>query len=139
MDINPHKFLAPWHHYEFATHALQHSSPLIALNMAWLTRLTPEELITQPPGPDQETLAYWLERFYPLIGASKDDAVCLIMANRSGIEGGVAYAGTSTVIRIERGRTQIYDILGKTDQRLLVVDTAEVGPPWGLLTYRFHC
>lgn len=130
MDINPHKFLAPWDAYEFAHSCLAAQSPIVALSMAWLTRQTPDELAAAPADADRETLAYWLERFYPLLDlrSRPRDAppVILIMANRCGVEGGVAYAGTSTVMKIDRGRTQIFDILGKGEEKLLVVDLNEV-------------
>ncbi|EOD46436.1 putative protein n-terminal asparagine amidohydrolase protein [Neofusicoccum parvum UCRNP2] len=131
MDINPHKFLAPWDAYEFAHSCLAAQSPIVALSMAWLTRQSPEELAAAPQDADAETLAYWLERFYPLLDLktrpSDAPPVIVIMANRCGTEGGVAYAGTSTVMKIERGRTQIFEILGKGEEKLLVVDLNE--PP----------
>ncbi|KAK8199469.1 carbon-nitrogen hydrolase [Phyllosticta capitalensis] len=138
MDINPHKFLAPWTAFEFANHCLQPTPvPLVAINMAWLTRLGPEEVAADPKGVDAETLAYWLERFYPLLKANADMPLTVIFANRCGTEGGVVYAGTSTVMRIEKGgSTKIFDILGQGEERLLLVDLKEppkfavtTGPP----------
>lgn len=131
MDINPHKFLAPWDAYEFARACLAAQSPIVALSMAWLTRQSADELAAAPQDADAETLAYWLERFHPLLDLRTRpyDAppIIVIMANRCGTEGGVAYAGTSTVMKIERGKTQIFDILGKGEEKLLVVDLNE--PP----------
>lgn len=130
MDINPHKFLAPWDAYEFARACLAAQSPIVALSMAWLTRQSADELAAAPQDADAETLAYWLERFHPLLDLRTRpyDAppIIVIMANRCGTEGGVAYAGTSTVMKIERGKTQIFDILGKGEEKLLVVDLNEV-------------
>ncbi|KAL1637283.1 hypothetical protein SLS58_009374 [Diplodia intermedia] len=124
MDINPHKFLAPWDAYEFARAALAAESPVVVLNMAWLTRLTPDELMLQRADSDNETLAYWLERFYPLIndGCADRPPVVLVIANRCGVEAGAVYAGTSTIMKIERGEVRIYDILGRAEESLLVVD-----------------
>ncbi|KKY20573.1 putative protein n-terminal asparagine amidohydrolase [Diplodia seriata] len=124
MDINPHKFLAPWEAYEFARAAQAAESPIVVLNMAWLTRLTPDELMLQRADSDNETLAYWLERFYPLINDSGADRppVVLVIANRCGVEAGAVYAGTSTIMKIERGEVRIYDILGRAEESLLVVD-----------------
>ncbi|MCJ1322656.1 hypothetical protein MMC15_008005 [Xylographa vitiligo] len=39
MDLNPHRFLAPWPAFEFAAHARAHDARLVVLSMAWLTRL----------------------------------------------------------------------------------------------------
>lgn len=122
MDINPHRFVAPWKAFEFANHCLQPTpAPLIALNMAWLTRFAPEDVAANPKREDAETLAYWLERFYPLIEAN-GEPVIIVMANRCGTEGGLVYAGTSTVMKIENGSTKIFDILGQAEERILVVD-----------------
>ncbi|KAK8171627.1 carbon-nitrogen hydrolase [Phyllosticta citrichinensis] len=136
MDINPHRFVAPWKAYEFANHCLQPTpAPLIALNMAWLTRFAAEDLAANPKREDAETLAYWLERFYPLIEAN-GEPIIIVMANRCGTEGGVVYAGTSTVMKIEKGSTKIFDILGQAEEKILVVDLNDppkfavtTGPP----------
>jgi protein N-terminal amidase len=110
MDLNPHLFLAPWSTYEFATYALASRAELVICSMAWLTRLSAEELglegesdvmadtheddsthnkeITSQLGlrPDLDTLQYWLERLRPLIEADRD--ITVVIANRSGIEPG---------------------------------------------------
>ncbi|KAF2841602.1 N-terminal asparagine amidohydrolase-like protein [Patellaria atrata CBS 101060] len=125
MDINPYKFTSPWKEYEFARKAAADNSPLIVLSMAWLTRLSPDELALRPFDPDTETLAYWLERFYPLKQITSEQPMVLVMANRCGHEGEVYYAGTSAVLSIHNGRVRIYDILGKYEERCLVVDTAD--------------
>ncbi|MCJ1435112.1 Carbon-nitrogen hydrolase [Xylographa pallens] len=44
MDINPHRFVAPWDAFEFATHARAQRCKLVVLSMAWLTRLGRGEL-----------------------------------------------------------------------------------------------
>lgn len=49
----------------------------------------------------------------------------IILANRTGIEGGVGYAGSSCVLRIERGTVSLYDRLGKSEEAVLLVDTEE--------------
>ncbi|KZF22616.1 carbon-nitrogen hydrolase [Xylona heveae TC161] len=67
MDINPYRFIAPWSSYEFATHAMKTSSPLVVLSMAWTTQLTSLQLSEKKLLPDMETLSYWLARFRPLL------------------------------------------------------------------------
>lgn len=134
MDINPYKFLAPWAEYELATRALEMRSPMVVLPMAWLTRLTTEELVQYAKEPDTETLAYWLERFSPLIKAARPEPVVLIMANRCGIEaGGANYAGTSAVICIQDGDVSIWGILGRWEEKCMVVDLSLVSSMCGEL------
>lgn len=143
MDINPYRFEAPWTAYEFATHCVAKKTDLVVLSMAWLTRLMPAELALEPQQPDMETVAYWLERFFPCTVEPEGDVV-LVFANRSGLEGEVGraietadgavlqggaqvcYAGSSCVMHIQHGQVQIFDMLGKSEERLLVVDTAQV-------------
>ena len=136
MDINPHKFQAPWEAFEFANHCLETGAKLVVLSMAWLTRLEAEEMEAHRDQPDLSTVGYWIERFTPLHRAqlqlteepkkgdplhdqsrsnvkSEDDAeVIVIFANRAGEEGtapligDVRYAGSSCVMGIERSRRQ---------------------------------
>lgn len=80
MDLNPHKFEAPWEAYEFAAHALASGSELLVLSMAWLTGLNASELASYPEEPDLSTLSYWAERLKPLVEAEKE--VIAVFANR---------------------------------------------------------
>ena len=142
MDINPYRFQTSWTAYEFAKHCAESRTPLIVLSMAWLTQLTPDELSSQAQLPDMETLAYWIERFVPIMQAERADEVVLVLANRCGLEPGtvagvtrgvdedgegvVGYAGTSSVLRVKDGQVMLYDFLGRAQQDLLVVDTEKV-------------
>jgi protein N-terminal amidase len=114
------------------------------LSMAWLTRLEPSVLRASPEEPDLETLFYWIERFTPLLRKARESGqdVVLVLANRCGLEPGtvagvsqglgedgddvVSYAGSSSVVRVKGGDVQIFDLLGKAEERLLVVDTEQV-------------
>lgn len=127
MDINPYKFLAPWEAYEFANTALAAQTSLICVSMAWLCHLSPQELLAEPAQPDVATVAYWVERFQPVVEASreKDGATYVVLANRSGVEKGVCYAGSSTVVKIERGTVSLFETAGKSEERCLVVDLTE--------------
>lgn len=122
MDINPYKFTAPWSDYEFANTALNAQSQLICLSMAWLCHLTPTELAMEPAQPDVATVAYWVERFQPLVEARGEKPTYIIMANRCGMEKGVCYAGSSTVIKIDKGIVSLYETAGKSEEKCLVVD-----------------
>lgn len=122
MDINPYKFTAPWTDYEFATAAIESGSNLICVSMAWLCHLTPEELMTEPGVADFTTVAYWVERFHLLTERSNGEPVYVILANRCGVEKGVCYAGSTTVLKIENGAVSMFDTLGKSEEKCLVVD-----------------
>ncbi|KAE9969282.1 hypothetical protein EG328_006961 [Venturia inaequalis] len=121
MDINPHRFLAPWTAYEFANHVLNSGTPLVVLSMAWLTRLTPHELAELPLRPDEETFAYWIQRFQPLV-EGKEGPIAVVCANRCGMEGSVCYAGTSSVFVVDKGTVNIYDVMGKLEEKCMIVD-----------------
>ena len=125
MDINPYKFTAAWDAYEFAATALANKTNLLCVSMAWLCHLTPEELMRDPSLADVATIAYWVERFQPLVEANLEEPVYVIMANRSGMEKGVCYAGSSTVIKIDKGEVSLFETAGKSDERCLVVDLSD--------------
>jgi len=143
MDINPYKFEAPWGQCEFATHCVTNGARTVVLSMAWLTRLEPAELIggVMKERPDLDTIMYWLQRFEPLVQAERavGEDVVVVLANRCGMEPGrlagvsqgmddsgeevVSYAGSSCVMKVRNGEVQIYDMLGRAEEKLLIVDT----------------
>lgn len=138
MDINPYKFEAPWTAYEFANHALASRAELVVLSTAWLTRMSTAELQGQAKLPDLDTVGYWLERLRPLMGPSgSDEEIIVVFANRVGDEGEapligpVRYAGSSMVLGISQGNdgvdgeVRIWDMLGRAEKGVLVVDTNE--------------
>lgn len=125
MDINPYKFVAPWEDYEFASTALTEKSPIVCVSMAWLCHLTPEELAREPEQADFATVAYWVERFQPLVDKAKDRTVYVILANRCGMEKSVCYAGSTTVLKIENGDVSLFETLGKGEEKCMIVDLNE--------------
>ena len=138
MDLNPHKFQAPWTDYEFASHALASESDILMLSMAWLTNLSPPTITEEKDRPDVNTLTYWIERLSPLVMAEKE--VLVACANRCGEEpgknpanldgeDGVRYAGSSWVGLIGKGEVRLWGILGRMQEGVLVVETAEE-PKW---------
>lgn len=137
MDINPYKFEAPFHKFEFGNHARECGAELVVLSMAWSSfKLTSEEIQDRALEPDLETLSYWVTRFTPL----RDDggtssSVILVMANRCGSEHETVYAGTSTVMRMTGEQVELWDVLGKGEERCLVVNTEQVG--LRVSSYRF--
>jgi protein N-terminal amidase len=145
MDLNPKEFKASWDEMEFASHCVDSRAELVLVSMAWTER---ELRLDDDPaaaaaadavGGDQprlETLGYWLARLSPLVTRSKEEEmrgreVLVVFANRSGTEGDVAYAGTSAIAGIKDGRIRIFDVLGKSTEGLLIVDT-EKAPVSGL-------
>ncbi|SZF02612.1 unnamed protein product [Blumeria hordei] len=124
MDINPYRFTAPWTDMEFAHHALEVGAQLVVVSMAWNSLTLSHEDVLQNPSnmePDLETLDYWIQRFKPLVEAN--NSVLLVMGNRCGVEEQVVYAGTSMIARVGRGSVEIWDVAGRGEERLLVVDT----------------
>lgn len=125
MDINPYKFAAPWDAFEFANKALHDGSRVICVSMAWLCTLTPAELMEKPGEIDSATMAYWIERFHPLLKDSQDVPIRVILANRCGIEKTVCYAGSSMVLHFSKGEVKLYKALGKCEEGCLIVDFDE--------------
>lgn len=126
MDLNPHKFEAPWEEYEFASHALRSGSELLVLSMAWLTDLDASELTAHAQEPDLHTLSYWIERLKPLVEAERE--VIAAFGNRCGEEG-VRYAGSSWVGKVGNGVVKICEIMGRAEEGVIVADT-EKEPKW---------
>ncbi|KAF2811011.1 N-terminal asparagine amidohydrolase-like protein [Mytilinidion resinicola] len=127
MDINPHKFLAPFTAYEFSNAALAARSPLICVSMAWISALEPDELDAEGTArePDFATLSYWVQRFVPVVDRCKESgaAVTIVLANRCGRERETGYAGSSCVLRVDGEGVKMYEALGRAEERCLVVDT----------------
>ncbi|KAJ4423822.1 hypothetical protein N0V82_001561 [Gnomoniopsis sp. IMI 355080] len=123
MDLNPYKFEAPWHAFEFAFHILSVEANLVIVTMAWVTREDGRHFSRMPEEPDMETLTYWVQRLEPLIRIEGQEEVIVVFCNRTGIEDDLVYAGTSSVIGIQDGEVNVYGILGRSVKDVLVVDT----------------
>ena len=123
MDINNHRFTAPWTDYEFAKHALNSCSSMLLLTMAWLTNESLSTLAGHVNTPDLQTLSYWLERLRPLVDAEGEKEVLIAICDRCGSEGNACYAGTSVVLGLKGGEVILYGMLGRGEEGLLVVDT----------------
>lgn len=135
MDINPYQFISPWTAYEFANHVLEAKCKLVVLSMAWLTRMSAEEL-SNAEAPDLDTFSYWMERLSPLLGPNgPEDEVIVMFANRTGEEGEaprigpVRYAGTSAVVGMSKGdgarhgEVRIWEVMGRGEEGVCVADT----------------
>jgi protein N-terminal amidase len=149
MDINPYQFEAPWDKFEFATNIVDQGAKLVVMSMAWLTSLPVDEMKLLPGQPALETVSYWLQRFSPLLEASRasGEDITVVFCNRVGNEKNetselvtktgqviplgesVSYAGSSCVMRFSGGEVSILDMMGKGEEGLLVIDTNEVSFP----------
>ncbi len=107
---------------------------LIIVTMAWLTREKGHLFSRLPHEPDLESLLYWVQRLEPVIKADRNDEVIVIFCNRSGVEDGAVYSGTSAVLGIKDGEVMVYGLLGRGVKELLVVDTNN--PPFAKLVDR---
>ena len=139
MDINPYRFESPWTAYEFANHCRTARAKVVVVSMAWLTRLTPTELLEETLRPDMDTLSYWIERFRPLFEAvGSREEVIVVFANRTGEEGwggdkvgAVRYAGSSAVMGMRKAddikdaNVKIWDVMGRAQDGLMIVDTTQ--------------
>ncbi|KAI9658159.1 MAG: Carbon-nitrogen hydrolase [Alyxoria varia] len=175
MDLNPYRFLAPLHQsHDFADHILNSRSELAIVSMAWLTyEVHPPNIEdwVDRESPEGGTLGYWVERFAPLVsdGSSSSGKTgtaegegevaewdggsrVVVLANRTGSEAGVSYAGSSCVMGFSGGMMEegasvdreksgsrqgvrVWGVLGRGEERCLVVDTEEE-PRWVLRTRR---
>ncbi|KAF4489859.1 Protein N-terminal amidase [Colletotrichum fructicola Nara gc5] len=134
MDLNPYKFQAPWHAFEFAFHILEYESNLVVVSMAWMTREDGRLFSRMPNEPDMDTLTYWVTRLEPLIRAENEEEIIIVFCNRTGTEDDAVYAGTSAVVGIQDGEVKVYGLLGRGEKELLVIDTTN--PPYAKLVYR---
>lgn len=134
MDLNPYRFEAPWHAFEFAFHILEARANLVIITMAWLTREDSKSFTRMPNEPDMNTLAYWAQRLEPVIRNESSEEIIVVFCNRTGLEGNAVYAGTSAVIGIQEGEVKVYGLLGRGVKELLLIDTDD--PPIAKMVQR---
>ncbi|GAP93225.2 putative amino-terminal amidase [Rosellinia necatrix] len=134
MDLNPYKFAAPWSAFEFASHCLRVEAKLVIVTLAWNTREDASSFSLLPNEPDMHTLAYWVARLEPLTRSEPQEEVIIAFCNRCGVEDDAVYAGTSAVIGVKGSDINVYGILGRGEEALLIVDTEK--PPFAKLVYR---
>ncbi|KAF5873176.1 putative carbon-nitrogen hydrolase protein [Botrytis fragariae] len=122
MDLNPYQGTAPWTDFEFANHVVYSGAKLVILSMAWYSDLPKEDYEEgNVHEPDLKVFAYWVERLRPLLDANQE--VVIVLANRCGSEADIRYVGTSTVLKIGKGSVRAWNLLGRGEQKCLVVDT----------------
>ncbi|KAI5816034.1 carbon-nitrogen hydrolase [Pyronema omphalodes] len=123
MDLNPKNFTAPPDKYEFGHHVTNTDSKLAVVPMAWLTHEKASTLTSHPDVPDGDTLRYWIQRMRPVY-YQKGETI-FVTCNRTGIEEGVTFAGSSCVVGLGDGAAKVYGVLGRGREGLLVVDTGK--------------
>lgn len=136
MDVNPYKFQAPFSVYEFATVAKEARAKVVVLSCAWNTYTSREDILDQPDRPDMDTINYWINRLFPLLGPQgSSEEVIVVFANRRGFEGAnqqgqdVTYAGSSTIMGMRKAddsgtaTVKLWDMLGSGQDGVLIVDT----------------
>lgn len=95
--------------------------------MAWVTLEPAEKFTSAPNEPDIDTLAYWAQRLEPVVREESSEEIIIVFGNRCGSEGDAIYTGTSAVLGIRDGEINVYGVLGRCENKLLVVDTSK--PP----------
>lgn len=79
--------------------------------------------------PDKGALGYWVGRLEPLVVQAERE-VLVVMVNRCGVEEpSVRYVGTTWVGRVGRDKVEVWGLMGKGEEGVLVVDTEEE-PRW---------
>ena len=95
--------------------------------MAWLAAMLPEELAIRPSDPDWATLTYWIERFTPLTEQAKTRVPWMwCLPTAAAWKRAPVLLGSSAVLRIDGTGVRLFDMLGKGEERCLVVDTDQV-------------
>ena len=126
-DANPSSpyrmWESPWSAWEFAHHILHVEANLVIISMAWSTTEDLSSYSREPREPDMHMLAHWVARLEPLIRKEGEGEIIIVLANRTGVEGEVVYAGTSCVLGIQDGEVKLYGVLGRGERELLTVDT----------------
>lgn len=131
MDLNPQDFVEPWEKYEFANFCKDNDTELVIVSTAWLTHDPAEEVAETGYEPHDSTLKYWVARLQPLYTNLKIDGgespkktrrTVFVACNRVGVEGNAVYAGTSTVLEMEKGLVRVHGIAGKGSEEMVIVD-----------------
>lgn len=108
MDLNPYRFQTPFEDFEFANAMRKANVELLLLSMNWIAH--------ESWNLKEELLAYWKLRLYPLRGKSCIAAI----ANRTGTERDIRFAGCSCVIDLKRNT--VLASLDEEEEALLVCE-----------------
>jgi len=137
MDLNPQ---SPWTldggPYELADHCLKTGSGLLILLNAWLDSEKEQDM-----EEDLSTLNYWATMLRPLWyrmsddgsnggdaepqSVSEDTETVVVVCNRSGVENGVTFAGSSALLGLRRstGRPLLLENMSRRQEGVCVWTT----------------
>jgi protein N-terminal amidase len=94
MDLNPYRFQSAFDAFEFAHFHKEAKTQLLLCSMNWLYQPEDHDMTdTDPYGgyqnqPAMSTIQYWVLRSLPLIEASHEYPILMVIANRIGKEKG---------------------------------------------------
>jgi protein N-terminal amidase len=111
MDLNPHRFTAPWSDYEFGNHVVHSGASIVLVPMAWLA--------PQSDADELATIKYWVSRLNP--AWNNRQKLIFVAANFTGQEGTAQYAGSSCVLAKKDGRILMLSKLGHEEGLIDVI------------------
>ncbi|EGW33226.1 uncharacterized protein SPAPADRAFT_60562 [Spathaspora passalidarum NRRL Y-27907] len=150
MDLNPYQFKAPFNLLEFSTSCYNQHSQLIICPMAWLSPKSPSinkevkldqrielaKKLQLPSLPNQETINYWILRFFPYLSHKYSympkwfsKPVNILCCNRVGVEDDIVYGGSSSIIEFNNNGeyNDEYNPINKSVRVLRSLGEAEEG------------
>ncbi|CAG8445975.1 2459_t:CDS:10 [Funneliformis mosseae] len=121
MDLNPYQFKASFTKYEFARYHIQHQTEIILCPMAWIRSEYSQQINVDKP--EYRTVNYWCDRLSPYLTNSGPKRNTLFVAcNRTGIENGICFAGSSSVLLLSSEHPIVLDSLKSNEEAVMVVD-----------------
>ncbi|CAO3702873.1 unnamed protein product [Rhizopus stolonifer] len=113
MDINPYQFKSDFFEHEFANYHLEQETEIMICCMAWLKSETEEKGL----------LNYWALRLLPLYNKIKEGKHAYFIAcNRTGLERGKQFAGTSCALDISRESITILEHMNHDTTGVMITD-----------------
>lgn len=113
MDINPYQFKSDFFECEFANYHLEQETEIMICCMAWLKSETAEKGL----------LNYWALRLLPLYNKIKEGKHAYFIAcNRTGLERGKQFAGTSCALDISRESVTILEHMNHDTTGVMITD-----------------
>lgn len=145
-DLNPKDFIAPWNAYELSGYCARNRVDMLVVPMNWLdpgeqdsdsgsSSATTEDDPDAPPpwdanAPSESNLNYWAARLAPLHdpapGYDGETAggheTVFVACNRSGVEAGTRFAGTSCVMtmRSEPRAIELVECCTRAEERVML-------------------
>ncbi|EIE89535.1 hypothetical protein RO3G_14246 [Rhizopus delemar RA 99-880] len=113
MDINPYQFKSDFYKCEFANYHLEQNTDLIICCMAWL----------KSESDEKDLMRYWALRLLPLYNNLNDGKhTYFIACNRTGLERGKQFAGTSCALDISNKNVSILEYMNHHSTGVMLVE-----------------